>query len=209
MCPMCKKATEFFLEEAKQKIDILFIPTVTLKSRYAVICSKCEQGEFCSDQWAVSLMNGNVPASVIFESEAQRLSPPPVVETEQLPTPSPSVPKETERQIKSVNGSGIPNFFKCAYCGVTQMREGGFCAYCGKPAPEEPRDHNQPERVPDMSPAPEICPSCGSKQPVGSKFCSSCGQPLSRQQPSKRVCPDCGTEAMDGVAFCMECGKRL
>ena len=184
MCPVCNTTSEFFLEEAKQKVDVLFIPTVTLKSRYAVMCSSCKQGQFCSGQWAVNLINGRVPASGIFESEAQKPSSPPVVEPEKPLTPP--------------------------YCisSVTQMREGDFCAYCGKPAPENPQTCNPSGQALDTPPAPVICLACGASQPAGNKFCSSCGRPLSRQQPSK-VCPDCGTEVMDGMAFCMECGRKL
>lgn len=208
MCPVCKTTSEFFLEEAKQKVDVLFIPTVTLKSRYAVMCSSCKQGQFCSGQWAVNLINGRVPASGIFESEAQKPSSPPVVEPEKPLTPPCCISRETVRQPESGSGRGIPEFFRCAHCGVTQMREGDFCAYCGKPAPENPQTCNPSGQALDTPPAPVICLACGASQPAGNKFCSSCGRPLSRQQPSK-VCPDCGTEVMDGMAFCMECGRKL
>lgn len=218
MCPMCKRASEFFLEEAKQKIDIVFIPTFTLKSRYAVMCGRCEQGEFCSDQWAVNLMNGNVPNSIIFESEAQELIPlseepqklPSVPEPVLPPTPQPPVIQGTDGTGRSTGGSGIPSFFKCTYCGVTQMREGDFCTYCGKPAPKDTNGQRQQEDIGVAPSAPNICPSCGSKQPSGNKFCSTCGQPLIRQEQSlERVCPGCGAKVISSVSFCMECGKKL
>lgn len=220
MCPICKRASEFFLEEAKQKIDIIFIPTVTLKSRYVVMCGRCEQGEICSDQWAVNLMNGKVPDSIIFESEAQKQVPPseeqknlppaPVPKPVQPPTPQPPVVQETAGKTRFTGGSGIPSFFKCAYCGVTQMREGDFCSYCGKPAPEDPNGKKQPEPIVVTPSAPNICPSCGSEQPSDNKFCSTCGQPLIRKEQSlERVCPGCGTKVTGSESFCMECGKKL
>jgi len=215
MCPMCKRASEFFLEEAKQKIDIVFIPTLTLRSRYAVMCSKCGQGEPCSDQWAVNLINGTVPGAIVFESEAQKpsppqRSPPSVVEGKRLPEapqPQPAVRQETGSQAKRADG--IPSFFKCSYCGVTQMREGDFCAYCGKPAPTDPDAREQPERAKGALPAQRICPSCGCQQPPNSKFCSTCGQALAAQQPEERICPGCGAKDTTGLPFCMVCGRKL
>lgn len=222
LCPSCGRAAEFFLEEAKQKVDVLFIPTVTLKSRYAVMCSKCDQGQFCSDQWAVHLMNSPTPPPVIFESQVQQETPPvPAVEPERQETvtpppppppppepPAPPAPKPGGGTMRS--SIGIPVFFKCAHCGVTQMREGDFCAYCGKPAPEDPNAQKTPEpERREEPPAQAVCPACGSPQLPGSKFCAECGQPLAPSEPAQPVCPACGAKILDGAFFCMECGARL
>lgn len=103
------------------------------------------------------------------------------------------------------SGSGKPEFFKCAHCGVTQLREGDFCAYCGKPAPAlEPPKQNASSNTGVV-----ICPSCGNRQEAGSKFCFQCGQKLAAEPPRVRNCPHCGAKVMDGMLFCMECGTRL
>ena len=47
------------------------------------------------------------------------------------------------------------------------------------------------------------CPSCGTENRAGRKFCVSCGSPLARG------CPSCGAEAEPGDAFCGECGAQL
>jgi class 3 adenylate cyclase/tetratricopeptide (TPR) repeat protein len=47
------------------------------------------------------------------------------------------------------------------------------------------------------------CPSCGSPNEAGRKFCGECGTPLARG------CPSCGTPNPPGVKFCGECGKAL
>jgi class 3 adenylate cyclase/tetratricopeptide (TPR) repeat protein len=47
------------------------------------------------------------------------------------------------------------------------------------------------------------CPSCGSENEVGRKFCGECGNPLSSS------CPSCGTPNPPGVKFCGECGTAL
>jgi predicted ATPase/class 3 adenylate cyclase len=47
------------------------------------------------------------------------------------------------------------------------------------------------------------CPSCGSENEAGRKFCGECGSPLSSS------CPSCGTPNPPGVKFCGECGTAL
>ena len=216
VCPVCGKDAEFFLEEAKQKIDVIFIPTVTLKSRYAVMCKKCGQGRFCSEQWAIQLINSSAPPAVIFESDVQQ-TPPPVPESippapeirSEIAVTSPQTPKPTRGVSSSLS------FFRCPQCGVTQIREGNFCSYCNyriDPIPEDPNSYSQSEQkrtLPPVSSALDICPSCGSHLKKESKFCTNCGQPLGQVCSVRRVCPGCGAKVLDGMSFCMECGRKL
>lgn len=211
LCPMCKKESEFFLEEAKFKVDVFFIPTVTLKSRYAVMCGKCEQGEYCSDQWAADLLNSAGPVPVLFESQAQpaaqitapEQAPPPVLEAASY------ISSGQASQRPVLKGSAVPSFFKCPHCGVTQLREGEFCAYCGKPAPEDPTAPG-PGRNESVIDKMSVCPACGNRQEPGMKFCSNCGHPMEAQSlPGEQVCPGCGTKVEGTASFCMECGRKL
>jgi class 3 adenylate cyclase/tetratricopeptide (TPR) repeat protein len=47
------------------------------------------------------------------------------------------------------------------------------------------------------------CPSCGSENEAGRKFCGECGNALAQ------VCPSCGTANAPTVKFCGECGTAL
>src|SRR5437899_1581943 len=47
------------------------------------------------------------------------------------------------------------------------------------------------------------CPSCGSDNPEGTKFCGNCGGPI---QPR---CPQCGFANLPSTKFCRECGTPL
>ena len=47
------------------------------------------------------------------------------------------------------------------------------------------------------------CPSCGSSNPPGNRFCGSCGSAL------ERVCPACGTANPPDNRFCGACGTGL
>ncbi|MDE3090305.1 MAG: SPFH domain-containing protein [Chloroflexota bacterium] len=50
-----------------------------------------------------------------------------------------------------------------------------------------------------------ICPNCNTSNPIGSKFCSSCGTKLS----GTIKCPTCGTENPAGAKFCSNDGTKL
>ncbi|MGB9676048.1 MAG: SPFH domain-containing protein [Candidatus Bathyarchaeales archaeon] len=52
-----------------------------------------------------------------------------------------------------------------------------------------------------------ICPSCGAKNPVGTKFCGNCGASLAPQE--KVICPKCKAENPAGMKFCGNCGSPL
>lgn len=108
-CPICKKDREFYVSEAKQKIDVLFIPTITLKTRYAVTCAKCKNGEFCSDQWVRHLLNSSTPPTVIYESQARQ--------------------ENVSLESSQVQESRAVGF--CPSCGSKVTGEMAFCAECG------------------------------------------------------------------------------
>ena len=48
-----------------------------------------------------------------------------------------------------------------------------------------------------------ICPSCGTLNEAGRKFCGDCGTKLAA------ACPSCGTPNTSGARFCGECGTQL
>ena len=50
-----------------------------------------------------------------------------------------------------------------------------------------------------------ICPNCSTANPVGSKFCNSCGTKLT----GTVKCPTCGTENPAGAKFCSNDGTKL
>ena len=47
------------------------------------------------------------------------------------------------------------------------------------------------------------CPSCGSDNPDGGRFCIDCGTAL------RPRCPRCGTDNLPRAKFCSECGTAL
>ena len=55
-----------------------------------------------------------------------------------------------------------------------------------------------------MAPPTVACPTCHADNPAGAKFCSSCGASLAAPAPA--ACAQCGTELADGAKFCPSCG---
>jgi ribosomal protein L40E len=52
-----------------------------------------------------------------------------------------------------------------------------------------------------------LCPSCGSENPLGNKFCGSCGANMA---PKKTLpCRNCGNQVPEGNKFCGNCGKPM
>src|SRR5512138_1322974 len=51
------------------------------------------------------------------------------------------------------------------------------------------------------------CPSCGTANRDGSRFCNECGTKLPTMTSS--LCPVCGTPNPPHSLFCEKCGSRL
>ena len=47
------------------------------------------------------------------------------------------------------------------------------------------------------------CPTCGTENRPGARFCVQCGSPLTR------ACASCGAAYSEGERFCAECGSAL
>lgn len=47
---------EFVLCEVKRKIEILYIPTISIKTSYAVTCAECKEGYYVSDEQCAALL---------------------------------------------------------------------------------------------------------------------------------------------------------
>jgi ribosomal protein L32 len=64
--------------------------------------------------------------------------------------------------------------------------------------------------------AQQMCPSCGTQNTPGRKFCGNCGTTLARpsQQPAMGtpqtgICSNCGTSNPPGRKFCGNCGTTM
>lgn len=216
LCPYCKKDTEFFLEESKKKIDVFYIPTITLKSEYAVMCKKCGQGTFCSAEWAGYLLQQTGRPDIISESAARQQgwvpqtgqflaqpdkpaadAPPPAQPDKSAADVPPPPELGSQRPGWPTAQTDMPVFCKCPHCGVTQLREGQSCAYCGKPfAKVSAADDPAPAASAQRKAPAWVEPAPGPAQ----QECDG---------PAQMLCPECGRPADPTKRFCLYCGRKL
>ncbi len=135
ICPNCGTLAEFTLDEVKQMIDVVFIPTFTLKSSYAVMCKKCKRGEACSVDWAGYLLNHDDTGEVFFESTAREKG---WIPGGTIPATVPVCPAQQATQtapVNSVQQTNNPIVSSqgklCPVCGAKATPEMIFCTECG------------------------------------------------------------------------------
>ncbi len=164
MCPVCKKTMPFYLEKGKYKVSVLWVPTVTLKERYAVMCEKCKNGKWIEDDVAQKLLNGavNSPAATFSAEPAKGISQPSA-----SPTVGYSTAEAGNFAANSHMASQAPDTLGiCTRCGA--QVSGAFCSNCGAkyvPQANSPITPQQQQK--------QFCPNCGAQ--VTGAFCGNCG----------------------------------
>ena len=68
-------------------------------------------------------------------------------------------------------------------------------------------ENERKEREAKEAKAALTCPSCGTVNPEGVKFCQECGSKVGA--PASVFCGECGAKNAPGVRFCGECGARI
>lgn len=151
-CYSCKSIQEFALMEVKRKIKLLYIPTVSVNTKFAVGCKKCKNGYYIDDQQRDDLLFRRAAIEVKADGIVfKQISVPGAAVTPPVPETR-SVPGET-------GGVNCPN------CGQTQAGGTRFCVYCGTQLPTQPA----------AAPLRKFCVHCGAKLSEGQIFCSECG----------------------------------
>ena len=90
---------------------------------------------------------------------------------------------------------------KCPECGEVCPANAAHCPYCGKKLVivETP-----PRYIP--------CSACGTKNSVGARFCSKCGDELGKKipdRPEEVSCRACGAKNSGGARYCSKCGAEI
>ena len=62
-CKACKKETTFALMELKMKVRLLYIPTVSIGTKYAVACTRCKNGYYVDERQKQFILDN--PASKV------------------------------------------------------------------------------------------------------------------------------------------------
>lgn len=63
-CSDCQKNKPFSLMELRMKIRVLFIPTVTINTKYAIVCEHCHSGYYVDEQTKDDILQNRVHIQV-------------------------------------------------------------------------------------------------------------------------------------------------
>ena len=106
-CKICNSIQEFDLIEVKRKVKVLYIPTFSLNTKYAVACNRCKTGYYVDDSIRDELLYG------IMSIEVQ---------SGQI------IYKKTLADSSKVK-NGLTKY--CKYCGSEIGSDQIFCFSCG------------------------------------------------------------------------------
>ncbi len=66
-CNCCRKEQPFKLMEVKMKIRVFFVPTVPIKTKWAIACHKCKTGFYIKEYMKDSILAGKTKVDVTSE----------------------------------------------------------------------------------------------------------------------------------------------
>ena len=176
-CASCGRERMFALMELKRKVKVFYIPTFSVGSKYAVVCSHCKDGWYVSDMQKDFILSHPADSAQIGADGVQLLGL-------EEPAPQPELPMT------------IPTPAKVCSCGAELSENAIFCSQCGKrweapaiqtvqtpqPIPEEKIAGEMPD-VPSVDVLAamrkkKICPDCRMMFPMERQVCPICDTPL-------------------------------
>lgn len=106
-CKICNSIQEFDLMEVKRKVKVLYIPTFSLNTKYAVACNRCKTGYYVDDSIRDELLYGRMSIEV----------------------PSGQIIYKKTLADSSKVKNGLTKY--CKYCGSEIGSDQIFCFSCG------------------------------------------------------------------------------
>lgn len=162
-CRNCKKVQIFGLFEVKRKVRVVWIPTVTLNTKYAVACTKCKSGVYVEDQILNTILANR--AEFVFDSNGS-------ISISEAPGSQFQAPVETQQQEmpkRSAASSDIPRAdpvlsqaAKSAQGSSSSLQNVGLAR----------------EGVPSFVQRKKVCPRCGLMYISSKEQCDVCGSTL-------------------------------
>lgn len=184
-CNSCGKEAMFSLMELKMRIRLLYIPTVSVGTKYAVVCTRCKNGYYVDDRQKQFILD-NPASKVEIRPEGVILRG---INAEQAAVevpkdvPEVAVPKE-KPTVAAANQEDVDAFFERkepeqekknavielakTVMGVAEDKQSSAA-----PAAAE----GKPVEIPTYQ-RRKICPSCRMMFAPEKEVCSICGSPL-------------------------------
>lgn len=215
-CAGCKNKT-LALMELRRKVRVLYIPTVTLNTKYAVVCPSCKNGYYVNEEQKNYILN-NPAECVEMTSDGVVIHRNPA---RQNPVQNESKPKSTDTFAEDTLGSGKEsqteqgsNGTRCV-CGYSLQPGDAFCPYCGTKAYKETENRRTVE-IPDtdvinqeklVKVETEIRSyDETSRQNAVANGSSTFAIPNVRR---RKVCPSCRMMFAPEKEVCTICGSQL
>lgn len=174
-CSDCKKNKPFSLMELRMKIRVLFIPTVTINTKYAVVCEHCHSGYYVDEQTKDDILQNRVHIQIADDgliikklsaaSPAVQQSAPALVGTAE----------ETQNRIPSVTQSP-PLASDTCDCEDIKIPVQAAVQYSEKAAVPRPEKTSAPK--PSVTRVVKQCPACQLLFRDDKSLCPICGQKL-------------------------------
>lgn len=107
-CKHCESMQNFALMEVQSKVVLFWVKTVTFNTKYAVCCTKCEEGFYVTEEQRDDLLYRGAKIEVLEDGI--------------------SIIKSGEENLS------LPAKRICSKCGKAQpdTNKGNFCVYCGE-----------------------------------------------------------------------------
>jgi len=224
LCRSCKKS-DMAVMELRMKVRIVYIPTITLYKKYAVVCPKCKEGFYISEEQKNYLLNHDSSCleitgegvRILAEEEQKNsaLLPDageveeeqPVDDAIEAPTNLEDEEPETEEQ----------EALTCPQCHA-EIAEGAlFCMKCGcklERAMDE-KNGNIATFIAQVEDLAENKEKDNMQEPADDQGQTPVAKINVAPQPSPfkytkpKVCPECGMHATGDKTVCSICGTKL
>ncbi len=207
-CSCCKKPRSFSLMELKMKIRVIFIPTVTINKRYAIVCESCKNGFFVEEAQKDAIMHGTL-IPVIADDGISFIDRNALANNEATATHE-QIPSPVNQSVNGVAAS-VPEPVKTFEAPVIKASESFRPVETPAvnipepskpveaPAVNIPEPMEAPVKEAEATEPAEVEAETEIKQSVNEGFVRSV----------IKVCPDCKMLYTSGVTNCPVCGETL
>lgn len=203
-CPHCNQLRTYSLMEVKMKIRVLYIPTVSVNTKYAVACASCKNGYYVNEKQKDDILYDRVVTQMtsdgvtfydkkaLEETISGKKEDPRILEE----------PKEVQEEKFQPGWQETPRKKFCAKCGGRLDEQTGLCPSCDGGISSESETEQTDDPVLD-DPFSAWKPEQKSKldyQSVSQSFAD---------RLSRKICPVCGLLYASEKTNCSVCGSEL
>ena len=190
-CPSCGQTRTLCLMEVKRKIRVLYIPTVSISTKYAVACKSCRNGYYITEQQKDDLLYDRSEAEITSEGAIlHKKGRPEVIDVQESEPEEPFVPEleepfAAEPEERSAPGPARRRF--CGRCGGRLDEQTGLCPVCDgaeSTAEVQKKEFGRENMGQSFAgkPSRKICPACGLLFSADKTVCPVCGSGLAERQ---------------------------